>query len=191
MLHLNTMMHSLLLRGYPLTVRLQDIYAQKAHVICTPTHSMLLFNRATNKYCQGIALCSHLWKYFHKCYLGQDKCYHFKGKGWILSDSTVPEGQKEEKDSWGLRLPCAFVLHTALFYEKQSITEITQWWRSKSSAFKYLVHSDSEITILTTVEILLFQSQSDMKNWAVFASATSLSFLRLQIWLTDRVQKSL
>lgn len=51
----------------------------------------------------------------------------------------------------------------------------------KSSASEYQVCSDSEITIPTTMEMLLSYSQTNIKDGAIFASAVSLSFLLLKL----------
>lgn len=94
-------------------------------------------------------------KIFHKRYLEQDKCYHFKGKRWILFDFTIPGNQR--KRVLRIETPSlAFVLHTGLLQEAVNHRNHTQWWISKSSGSAHLAYSDSESTLSTTVEALPF-----------------------------------
>lgn len=65
----------------------------------------------------------------------------------------------------------------SFLYEKQLIIQTIPCCKNTTLAYEYLVDLDSESTILKTVDSLLFPSQTDMKNWAIFASAISLNFL--------------
>lgn len=72
------------------------------------------------------ALCSHLGKYLHK-YLEQDKCYHLKGKKDGYHLILQFQRTKEKKRFLRLQLPLLPLYCVQDFYEKEFITEITQW----------------------------------------------------------------
>lgn len=127
--------------------------------------------------CLGIILCSYHWNTNIKGTLEQDKCYNFMSQRWILFDSTAPEDQTEIGKRRKRHADSEFL--SSLYCAELSLWETahhpnhTVLWNTPLAS-DYLEDLDSEITILKVVESLLFLSQADMKNWAIFASALSL-----------------